>query len=122
MSYQKLNINFTIKGFLLATVHKLFPDNIPTVSEFAEEYGISRSALQRGADWLLELLPRILRNRKPGPKGTKNKEKPNSKLEKKTFKKLSDLRKYLEKVRKDTPKTTVLTERPRRGSPFVLKK
>lgn len=103
MSYQKLNINFTIKGFLLATVHKLFPDNIPTVSEFAEEYGISRSALQRGADWLLELLPRILRNRKPGPKGTKNKEKPNSKLEKKTFKKLSDLRKYLEKVRKDTP-------------------
>lgn len=101
MSYQKLDIHLTMKGFLLAIIHKLFPENIPTVSEFAKNSGISRSTLDRGAEWLLKLLPKILRTRQPGPEG-KKKEKADSKREK-AFKQLSDLRQYIEEVRKNTP-------------------
>lgn len=120
MSYQKLNINLTMKGFLLAIIHKLFPENIPTVSEFAGKSGIACSTLDRGADWLLKLLSGILRTRQPGPEG-KKKEKVDSKREK-AFKQLSDLRQYIEEVRKNTPQNRCFNGETKKRITFCVEK
>jgi hypothetical protein len=97
MCFRKLAIDHIVKGTLLAIVYKLFPERIPTVSEFAKETGIAPSTFSRAADWLLGLLPGIFSRRRPGPSTRQEEaEKPPESLQE-AKKELDDLRLWLKK-------------------------
>ena len=101
MSFKKLNIDIVIAGALLSIVHKIFPKRIPSLSEYAQEKGVSRSTFARSAKWLEKPLRDLFRNRRPGPSNEKQDldDKQDNALSK-----LKALRIYMAKTRKETTK------------------
>lgn len=94
MSFKKVEINLTLKGALLAIVHRLFPERIPTVAEYAQENGVATSTFARAADWLWGFLPGLFRRRRPGP-ASPEREEPDPAREG-ALGKLKDLRLWLQ--------------------------
>ena len=56
-------------GVCLLVVRRVFKDQIPTVSEYAATHGICADTVHRLYRWLLRPVFRLLRSRRPGPKG-----------------------------------------------------
>jgi hypothetical protein len=54
-------------GSVLAINEKLFPGGIPSLASFAREVEVAPSTFRRSADSLLEILPSLLAERRPGP-------------------------------------------------------
>jgi hypothetical protein len=103
MSFRKLVIDHIVTGTLLAIVHRLFPERIPSVNEYAEKTGIAPSTFTRAADWLWGLLPGIFSRRRPGPSPRQEEaQKPPESLQE-AKKELDELRLWLKDCSK-TPK------------------
>lgn len=68
MAFRKVSLDHMIRGTLLATLECLFPEAIPTLSDYARHSGVAPSTFRRTARWLLGLLPRLFGERRPGPR------------------------------------------------------
>lgn len=68
MAFRKVSLDHMIRGTLLATLECLFPEAIPTLSDYAQESGVAPSTFRRAAKWLLGLLPGLFGERRPGPR------------------------------------------------------
>ena len=98
LSFRRLATDHIVTGALLAIVHRLFPDGIPTVGKYAETTGIDPSTFSRAARWLWRLLPALFRRRRPGPTPCQEEEAkkpPESRQE--AQKELAALRRWLKK-------------------------
>jgi len=81
----------------------LFPDEIPTAKDYAQETGISVTTFNRCAQWLLDRLPELLEERRPGPRpiqetGREEREE--------ALRKLEDLRAWIRENCSTTEKNT----------------
>lgn len=102
MSFKRLNIDIVIAGALLSIIHTIFPERIPSLSEYAQEKGVSCSTFARSAKWLEKLLRDLFRNRRPGPSNEKKKDLDDK--QDNALSKLKALRIYMAKTRKETTK------------------
>ena len=84
-----------VRGALLAIVHKLFPEEIPTVNEYAKQTGIAPSTFSRAAEWLWSLLPALFRRRRPGPSPRPEEAQRPPESREESQKELNDLRLWL---------------------------
>jgi hypothetical protein len=90
-----------LKGVVLAIVERIFPKGAPSLREYSRKTGISASTFGRSADWLLELLPGLLRRRRPGPRGAEESGHPERE---ETVRKLQDLSSWIRRNRRETAK------------------
>jgi hypothetical protein len=102
MSYRLIEVEFMVRGAVLAIVEKLFPEKIPSLREYSQEVGIPSSTFTRSGEWLLGTLPELLARRRPGPK-TEEKAQTNQDREK-TVQRLEELRTWLLEERLPTEK------------------
>ncbi len=101
MSYRTINPECMLRGVVLASCHLLFPEGVPALVEFATKNQVASSTLQRAARWLVELLPSLLAQRRPGPSAG-SPEAPSEREE--AVKKLTDLYRWIQSNRSDTEK------------------
>jgi transposase InsO family protein len=69
LSFRSIDPKHRLRGLVLAMVKFLFPDGAPTLEAYCRQTGVASSTFERAARWLLGLLPGLLRERRPGPKG-----------------------------------------------------
>jgi hypothetical protein len=97
MSFRRIDAEMMLQGTVLAMVHLLFGDRIPTVEEHARANGVSPSTFRRAADWVITPLRRLLLRRRPGPVPG---EKPDSAAQ--AREKLRDLASWLRTLQSET--------------------
>ena len=98
MAFRKVSFDHMIRGTLLASLECLFPEAIPTLKDYAQHSGVAPSTFRRTAVWLLELLPGLFRQRRPGPRS----EEEDRDARQEAQRKLQDLRAFLVDNRAET--------------------
>jgi hypothetical protein len=104
MSYKIIDVEFKIRGTVLAIAEKLFPEKIPGLGEYSREMGVSPSTFRRAAEWLLGILPKIFARRRPGPRAEEDAAGDQEREEE--IQRLEDLRSWLLQERFPTEKNT----------------
>jgi hypothetical protein len=100
LSYRIIEVEFILRGAVLAIAEKLFPEKIPSLGEYSREVGVAPSTFRRAAEWLLGTLPGLLSRRRPGP-STEEEAEANQKREE-TVQRLEELRTWLLEERHPT--------------------
>jgi hypothetical protein len=90
-----------LKGTVLATVEKIFPEGAPTFREYCRQSGVAPSTFKRSAAWLLDFLPGLLQSRRPGPKAAEESGQPERE---EAVRKLQDLSSWVRRNRRETEK------------------
>lgn len=105
MAFRKVSFDHMIRGTLLASLECLFPEAIPTLKDYAQHSGVAPSTFRRTAVWLLELLPGLFRQRRPGPRS----EEEDRDARQEAQRKLQDLRAFLVDNHAETEKNRCYT-------------
>jgi len=103
MCFKKCAQDSILKGSLLAMLENLFPDGIPTLKDFAQETEISVSTFKRCAPWLLDRIPKLLEERRPGPRPAQETGRDERE---EALRKLEDLRAWIRENCSPTEKNT----------------
>lgn len=105
MAFRRVSLDHMIRGTLLATLERLFPDEIPTLSDYAQDSDVAPSTFRRAAVWLLGLLPGLFAERRPGPRSAEE----DREAREEALRRLEDLRASVAHDRAETEKNCCYT-------------